>query len=87
VGADHNMKGHPERVLRGRRIVQNRLQFQEGFEPLPPIDGFLHQIVSSGAARQSVARTIADPTAAERLAAEPISEAIQFRSLDRQVWG
>ena len=34
-----------------------------------------------------VARTIADLSAAERLTADHISEAIQFRSLDRQIWG
>ncbi len=34
-----------------------------------------------------VARTIADLAGLERVTADPISEAIQFRSLDRQIWG
>jgi len=33
-----------------------------------------------------VARTIADLVGAEKIAAEHVSEAIQFRSLDRQLW-
>jgi len=34
-----------------------------------------------------VARTIADLAGAENLGAEHLSEAIQFRTLDRQIWG
>ena len=34
-----------------------------------------------------VARTIADPADSPTLTAEHIGEAIQFRSLDRPIWG
>jgi magnesium chelatase family protein len=34
-----------------------------------------------------VSRTVADLAGAERVAAEHLSEAIQYRTLDRQVWG
>ena len=33
-----------------------------------------------------VARTIADLAAAEKIASEHVSEAVQLRSLDRQLW-
>jgi magnesium chelatase family protein len=33
-----------------------------------------------------VARTIADPAVAEKIASDHVSEAIQYRTLDRQLW-
>lgn len=34
-----------------------------------------------------VARTIADPAGTEHITAHRVSEAVQYRSLDRQLWG
>jgi magnesium chelatase family protein len=34
-----------------------------------------------------VARTIADLTGADRVLSDHVSEAVQYRSLDRQIWG
>jgi len=34
-----------------------------------------------------VARTIADLAGAENITADHVSEAVQLRSLDRQIWG
>jgi magnesium chelatase family protein len=34
-----------------------------------------------------VSRTIADLAGSDRIRCEDVSEAVQFRSLDRQIWG
>jgi len=35
---------------------------------------------------RKTARTIADLAGAEKIATDPVSEAIEYRSLDRQMW-
>jgi magnesium chelatase family protein len=70
------------------RLLRLHCGLESGAQAL--LEAAMNQLQFSARAHDrivKVARTIADLAGSERIAAEHVAEAVQYRTLDRRLWG